>query len=215
MNATYPFREVDLSNWKRARHYAIFADREYPFLGVTTELDISAWDDARLRSGRKFFCAFLHNVMLSMNSIENFRYRIENGKVLLCEKIDPAFVVTSPEDELYYFAIAELEDNPEDFDRNVEEAKIKALETRCLDGNRSDLAFVSCMPWFGFSDIIQPMWLKSPDSIPRVVWGKYKREGGRASIAFSITGHHGLFDGLHIARLLERIQKGTAAKTSP
>ncbi len=206
MDMKHPGRAIELSTWKRFRHYALFAERDYPFLAFATELDISAWDAARRKSGRKFFPAFLQSVMLALNSIENFRYRIHNGQVILCEKTDPAFVVFDPRDELYYFATAETNADPDFFDRDVEAAKQQALAARCLDGGRLDVAYISCVPWFSFTDAMHPMRLKTADSIPRVIWGQCRRSGERASISFSVTGHHGLFDGLHLAKLFAAIQ---------
>ena len=69
MPARYAYREIDFSGWKRIRHYELFSAREYPFIGVTTELDITEWDAARRRSGRKFFPAFLHSVMLAITEL--------------------------------------------------------------------------------------------------------------------------------------------------
>lgn len=206
MKSKHPCREVDLSAWKRARHYRVYAAGDFPFVGITAELDITRWDAGRRRSGRKFFPAFLQTVMLAMAAIENFRYRINGGKVLVCEQLVPAFVVFEPEEELHYYAAADLCANPEVFDRRVEEAKLAALTSRCLDEGMLDYVFVSCLPWFGFTDVLQPLGLKSPDSIPRVVWGRFRRDGDAVTIPFSITAHHGLVDGVHIGKLFAAIE---------
>ena len=199
-------QEVNFSTWKRTRHYELYASKEYPFIGVTTELDISDWDAARQRSGRKFFPAFLHSVMLAVNAIENFRYRIDGDKVFLYEKIDPSFVVFAADEELFYFAIMEMADHADEFDRKVEEAKRLALAERRLGNGRQNLIYVTCTPWFGFTDIIHPMGLAQPDSIPRIAWGKVKRDGDAVSVPFSFIGHHGLVDGFHVSRLLEMVR---------
>jgi chloramphenicol O-acetyltransferase type A len=146
--------------------------------------------------------------MLAMNAIENFRYRIDGERVLLYEKVDASFVVFAAEEELYYFAIVEMADSADEFDRRVEEAKRRALAGRTFEGGRPDLVYTSSLPWFGFSDIIQPMWLSQPDSIPRVVWGQVKRDGDIVTVPFSLTGHHGLFDGFHVGKLLDMIKNG-------
>ena len=207
MLARHACQEVNFSDWKRARHYELFAGRDYPFVGLTTELDISEWDAARRRSGRKFFPAFLHSVMLAMNAIENFRYRIAGDKVFLYEKVDPAFVVFDAREELFYFALMEMTDHAGEFDRKVEEAKRLALAKRNLGEERHDVIYATSTPWISFTGTIQPMVLARPDSIPRVIWGKVKRDGDAVSIPFSITGHHGLIDGFHVSRLLEMIRK--------
>jgi len=175
-------------------------------MGLTTELDISEWDAARRRLGRKFFPAFLHSIMLAMNAIENFRYRIDGDKVFLYEKVDPAFVVFDAEDELFYFALMEMTDRADEFDQRVEEAKRLALAERNLINDRPDVIYVTSTPWISFTGTTQPMGLARPDSIPRVICGKIKRDGDAVSIPLSITGHHGLVDGFHVSRLLEMIR---------
>lgn len=208
MKTRSPSREIDLSTWNRARHYALYAESDYPLVGFTTELDITRWDGERRRSGRKFFPAFLQHVILAMNAIENFRYRIDDGKVYLCDRTDPSFVVIDRGEDLFYFAVGQALADPAAFDRLVAEAKAEALARRFLGGEYLDVVYFSCLPWFSFSDMIQPFRLKPADSVPRVVWGRLRHRDGTVSIPFSITGHHGLFDGVHVARLLELIRGG-------
>lgn len=142
-----------------------------------------------------------------MNDLENFRYRARDGEVLLYDRVDPSFNVLDEDEELFYFAHTEYTPNFRVFDAGVEAAKKTALSERSLDNDCGDLGlvYVSCLPCFGFTDIIRPMGLSANDSIPRLVWGKYHEEGGRTVMPFSITGNHGLFDGIHIAMLLDAI----------
>ena len=209
MRSDHYYRQVDLSTWKRREHYEVFGHGEYPYIGLTTSVDITRLLAACAEKDRKFFNAFLYVVTRAMNGIENFRYRIYEDEVVLLDGVDPSFNVMDKEKELFYFAYAAYDPDFATFDARVEEAKATALaKGRLADGNnRLDVAYISCLPWFGFSDIIQPLGLSANDSIPRLVWGKYEDNGKIVTMPFSLTGHHGLFDGFHINKLLEAMKK--------
>ena len=207
MEMRHPYRRIDMETWKRRHHYEVFGRGEYPYIGLTTTLDVSGFLEACREGGDKFFNAFLYVVTRAMNAVENFRYRVFEDQVVVCDVVDPSFNVMNRETELFYFAYAEYDADFRKFDAEVEWAKDKALRTNNLGGNRLDVMYVSCLPWFGFTDIIQPMGLSAGDTIPRLVWGKFGEEGGRTTMPFSITGHHGMFDGLHISQLLDGMER--------
>lgn len=202
MQLRNPYRAVDWDTWKRREHFEVFGRRDYPYIGLTTSVEVTNLVAACRKGRHRFFNAFLYVVMRAMNSIENFRYRMFEDRVVLCDRIDPSFNVLDEENELFYFAYADYSPDFARFDADVEKAKKNALATRNLSGSRLDVAYISCLPWFDFSDIIQPMGMSSNDTVPRVIWGKFTEEERAISMSFSITGHHGLFDGLHIAKLL-------------
>lgn len=201
------YRQIDISTWKRRGHFEVFGRGEYPYIGLTTSVDITRLREACRETGRGFFNAFLYVVSRAMNSVENFRYRIFEDQVIQCETVDPSFNVLDPNSELFYFAYARYTEDFALFDADVEQAKEYAVKNRNLAGNRLDVMYISCLPWFGFTDIIQPMGLSASDTIPRLLWGKYAEDGGKVTVPFSITGNHGLFDGLHIAKLLDAMNR--------
>lgn len=50
------------------------------------------------------------------------------------------------------------------------------------------------------------MHLKSPDSIPRLAWGKFFRQGESLKMPLAVEGHHALMDGVHMGRYFEAAQ---------
>ncbi len=207
MELRHKYRRIELSTWKRREHFEVFGRGDYPYDGVTTTVDVTSLLAFCRDNGIRFFNAFLYVVTRAMNGVENFRYRVYEDQIILCDQTDPSFNILDDESELFYFAYADYTPDFPRFDTDVEEAKAVAVETRNLGSNRLDVFYVSCLPWFGFSDIIQPMGLSANDSIPRLVWGRYQAEGERVVMPFSVTSHHGFVDGLHIARLLEKMEE--------
>ena len=66
--------------------------------------------------------------------------------------------------------------------------------------------FTSCVPWVEFTQVVQPV--PSPgDCNPRIVFGKYIREGERTKMPLHIQCNHALVDGYHIAEFFRIFQQ--------
>lgn len=203
MQIKYGYRQIDQEQWKRRDHFQVFGRGEYPYIGLTTPVDVTSLVAACRERKIRFFNAFLYATTRAANAVDNFRYRIYEDQIVLLDAADPSFNVMDKEHELFYFAYAAYDRKFRRFNDNAEQAKKAALDAHCLSGNRVDVFYMSCLPWFGFSDIVQPLGLSANDSIPRFAWGKFEDDGKKISMPFSVTGHHGLFDGLHISKLLD------------
>lgn len=203
MEHAYPYQKVSLPTWKRAGHYQMYKDCGFPFVGMTVQLDVTALVEACKSGKMRFFRAFMHLVMLSVAENENFRYRINQDEVVLFETIDPSFTVLDSRDDLFYIAVAEACERFTDFDHSVTQAESRALENRCLSERRLDLVYITCIPWVGYSELVQPLFINASDSVPRFAWGKYDKVGEKYTMPFTVAGHHGFIDGVHIARFVE------------
>jgi chloramphenicol O-acetyltransferase type A len=47
----------------------------------------------------------------------------------------------------------------------------------------------------------------NPDSVPRIVWGKYFRQEGKIMLPLSVQAHHALVDGKQIGMYFEQFEK--------
>jgi len=63
----------------------------------------------------------------------------------------------------------------------------------------------SAVPWLSFTDMKHPTNMRSGDSVPKISTGKYFRNGERLMIPVSVTCHHGLMDGYHVAQFIEKL----------
>ena len=50
-----------------------------------------------------------------------------------------------------------------------------------------------------------PTNMRSGDSVPKISTGKYFREGEKLMLPISVTCHHGLMDGYHVAKFIETL----------
>lgn len=207
MQHKYPYQKVSLQAWKRAGHFQLYRDCGLPFVGMTVQMDVTALVEVCKSRKVRFFRAFMHLIMQSIAVSENFRLRINQGEVVLFETTDPSFTVLDSRDELFYIAVAETCERFAEFDHSVTLAESHALENRCLSEKRLDLAYITCIPWVGYSELFQPLFINASDSIPRFAWGKYDKVGNNYSMPFTVFGHHGLVDGVHIARFIEDMRE--------
>ena len=69
------------------------------------------------------------------------------------------------------------------------------------------LVYFSCLPWFPVTGFVTERNLEIDDSIPRVTWGKYRKESGRVTLNITLDLNHRLIDGVHIGKLYQMLQK--------
>jgi chloramphenicol O-acetyltransferase type A len=75
---------------------------------------------------------------------------------------------------------------------------------------RDDVIFHSTIPWIRFTAFSNPIG-RGEDSIPRIVFGRCTEEGARWRMPVSVEAHHGLVDGLDVARFFERFKQRLAS----
>lgn len=207
MKHKYPYQKISLPTWKRAGHFQLYKDCGLPFVGMTVQMDVTALVEACKLKKMRFSRAFMYLIMQSIAANENFRLRINQGEVVLFETVDPSFTVLDSRDELFYIAVAETCERFAEFEHSATHAESCALENRRLSEKRLDLAYITCIPWVGYSELFQPLFITASDSIPRFAWGKYDKVGKDYKMPFTIFGHHGFIDGVHIARFIEDMKQ--------
>ncbi|MEO1413610.1 MAG: CatA-like O-acetyltransferase, partial [Bacteroidota bacterium] len=90
----------------------------------------------------------------------------------------------------WYAAVARMQQNP-------------SMED---EAGRDDYLFLSAVPWVSFTSVQHAMPYHPGDSVPRIVWGKYFREGDRTQLPFSVQAHHAVVDGWHVGQYLQTLQ---------
>ena len=193
---------------KRIKHYNFYKDFDYPLFSISANIEITKLIEFIKLNKIAFFPTFLYLMMKSMNSVDEFKYRIRDNEVVLHDTVTPSYTVLNNE-ELYVFCTTEYNNDYDTFIKNVKNDIDDAKKTTRLEDlpGRDDLVFISSIPWISFSHTTHPIDTKHPDSFPRVTFGKYFEELGKIKIPFTVFVHHGLCDGLHVSRFFEGIQR--------
>ncbi|MGM0442294.1 MAG: CatA-like O-acetyltransferase [Elusimicrobiota bacterium] len=198
---------IDIDNWNRKKQFKFFSKMDYPHFNICFEMDLTPVYGFVKESGISIFKSILYFAVRTANDIEEFRYRIRDGKVIMHSKVHPSVTVRVKEEEFSFC--------PVDYDRNAkkffEALKIKIREVKenpVIEDNpeRDDFLFITSIPWISFTSIQHPVNIKTEDSVPRISWGKYFDKDGKIMLPFSVQAHHGLMDGIHMGKFRKKLQ---------
>lgn len=192
-------QEIDIEKWNRKEAYQCFLKFQTPQINIDFDLHIGDAFSYCKKNEVSFFDLILYHALKSANHIENFRYRIRNGKPIVHEVVHPDWVVMN-KDESISTRCSEFSDDFQTFSHNRKNNfKILSFgEDECLD----HLIFCSCTPWLDFVSVAQPTFSKD-DCVPKFVWGKSNGD----KLRFSIQAHHSLVDAYHIALFKNHFEK--------
>jgi len=200
-------KKIDLEKWARKEHFEFFSGFSEPFHGITVEVDLSiAYEQAKKKS-QSFFMYYLYRALKAMNEIENFRLRIDDGEVYLYDQVHISTTVLR-QDETFGFAFIDFHDDEDLFleQAKVEVAKVQNSSGLDLTGARINEVHCSALPWINFTSLSHARNFSYPDSCPKISFAKLIEKGGKKTMAISLHAHHGLVDGLHVGRFIERFQ---------
>ncbi|OXG05528.1 chloramphenicol O-acetyltransferase type A [Flavobacterium araucananum] len=200
---------LDLENWNRKEHFEHFSKMEEPFFGATVEIDCTKAYQTAKSLKASFFIYYLHKTLVAVNTIENFRYRIDNDKIYINDRIDASATI-GREDGTFGFSFIAYNPDFKIFEQNAltEIERIQTtsgLFTRTFDDD--NLIHFSAIPWLNFTSLSHARSYTFPDSCPKISFGKMiTSASGKKTIAMSVHVHHGLMDGLHLGQFVDYFQ---------
>lgn len=201
---------IDINNWKRKEHYRFFKDFGEPFWSITAHVDCSKAYKYAKDHNLSFFLYYMYQSLAAVNAIEEFRYRIEDGEVVCYDKIHCSTTALNAVD-MFAFAFISYADTFEDFYTygQKEIARIKSINSMNIDENcgRSDVIHYSTIPWISFTALTNERNYAASDSVPKLTFGKYFKEGNKMLLPLSVNAHHGLMDGFHVGQYFTLFQQ--------
>ncbi len=211
-------KRIDPTTWPRKDHYAFFRSLDFPYVGVTVEIDVTpVFDACRARDDVGLFPAMAWLLTEAGNEVPELRQRIrvEDGRDVVVEHERVEAGVTLPVDGgLFTYACIPWAADPVAYAARVarESERVRA-DPRLdpFDGGRDDLLYLSCLPWLRFTDMTHPVSTSRVDSGVRIAWGKIVLEGDRRVCPLNIQAHHALADGLHLGRFMQAAERRAAA----
>lgn len=210
-------KTLDLATWPRRRHHAFFRRLPYPVYNLCFDLDVTGLRQAVAARGGSFMHAVVHLSMQAVNAPEgeNFRLRQRGDDVVLHERVHPSFTTMPAGSDLFHIVTTDHLDDPVAFDAHARERSAAQVDPFPSDADhaRDDLVFLSSIPWVRFTAITHVATLQRDDTIPRLSWGRWRSEGGRLVMPYSVQASHLFVDGVHIGRLHDALQQRLAAFT--
>lgn len=201
------FVEIDLEHYPRRQHLAYFSSLQFPYVGVTNNVDVTDFLQFCKKNRYSFYLLFMHAAALAADEVPQLRQRIHGGKVLEYTTC-PTSHTELLDNGTYCYCTLHHHMPLDEFipyaQRTREQCRlIGSVEE---DSEVESMYFMSTAPWFHYSALIQPV-AGGDDSNPRITWGKFQKDAfGREQLPVSLLAHHGLVDGIHIARFYENLE---------
>lgn len=204
MNVT----EIDMRNYPRRRHFEYFSALQYPYVGVTNQVDVTAL--VRFCKERKysFYLLFLHAAALAADSVPELRQRIRNGGIVEYSRCPTSHIELLDNGTYCYCTLhhhMELAEYLPYAETARKQCRVQGSIEESADSE--SMYFISTLPWLHYTALIQPV-AGGEESNPRITWGKFEKDAqGREQLPVTLLAHHGLVDGIHIARFYEALEK--------
>lgn len=207
-------RVIDFETWPRRDHFRLYSSFDFPHVGITVPVDITALWANRARAGASPTIALVYAITKAANRVPELRQRIHGEQVIEYDIVHPSLAVLGRDD---VFGIVPLVFDPSfpTFAADAAERISQARERPSMaafphdaDGEvtKDDVLSMTILPWLsftGFSLTRQP----PTDAVPLLAWGKVMDEGECCRLPFFVNTHHALVDGLHIARFVGHIEE--------
>ncbi|MHA7057340.1 CatA-like O-acetyltransferase [Aquimarina sp. M1] len=203
-------RELNLKTWNRKEHYEFFSAFDEPFFGIVSTVDFTSGYQKIKDNGYPYFLFYLHKAIKAANKVEPFRYRIEENNVYVYDQVHASATI-GREDHTFGFSFITFDEDFKVFQKNalleIEAVKNSVGLRHNDDAKRTDSLHISSIPWYNFTGISHARHFQYRDSVPKISFGKYTKEGNKMNLPISIHVHHGLMDGYHVGLFLEEFQR--------
>ena len=201
---------IDIESWNRKEHFEFFSKMASPYFGIVTKVDCTNAYNFAKENAISFFAHYLHRSMIAVNSVDELKYRILEGKVVSFDKINAGATI-GRDDGTFGFIFINFSDNFETFNNDLQD-EIEAVKNSSglrlnNDDIKKDLIRHSTIPWNSFSGLLHPTNLDPSESVPKITFGKFQTKKDKKYLPVSIEAHHGLVDGFHFAKYLAEFQR--------
>lgn len=199
---------IDISTWKRREHFEVFKNFDEPLFGITVRVECSDAYKIAKEKGFPFSLYYLYLSMKAANEIEEFRYRIEEDKVICYDSVGAGPTVFR-EDETYGCGYMPYNEDIEAFmmQAKAETERVKAERGLKFPYAGEDIIHYSTLPWADFTSVNHARILSKGRSIPKITFGKITRDGEKMWLPVDIHVNHALMDGFHVGKFVERFQE--------
>ncbi len=194
-------RIIDMQNDPRRAQFEYFRSFSNPYASVTVNCDITP-----LQGKKPFFLSVLYCAVNAANAVPELRRRIVGETVVEYENCISSHTVALPDETYCYCELDCAKPFAEFLPYALSEVE-KAKAAPCLDdAEPQKLFFVTSLPWVSFSAIKLPV-PQIADSNPRITFGKAFEQDGKYLMPVDLTIHHGLADGIHIAKFFRNFEE--------
>ncbi len=201
-------KEVRFDDEHRRRHFEFFRNMSHPHFNLCSRVEISRLLFTLKHRQLRFTPTIVYCIARTANEIPAFRQRIRGTQVVEHELAHPSFTVLTEASDVFSFCTVRYQSSYPVFARAALD-RIEAMQKQPSledEEGRDDYLYLSAIPWVSFTSLQHAMHYNPTDSVPRIAWGKFYKEGGQTWMPLSVQAHHALVDGRHMGQYFEKIQ---------
>jgi chloramphenicol O-acetyltransferase type A len=203
-------QEIELSQWDRREHFEFFQGRRNPCLCIASCINVESLTQYRIGNSIRLTDCVYYAVMLAVNTVKEFRYRLVNRSPVEFSRVNAAFTYVPSGKELHSNCVAPFDRQFTIFQQNIQCSRDKADINPTLTpegGESQGLVYMTCLPTVFFTSLANPWGDPWVDTVPRVAFGKVNDE---KMMPISIEVLHSFVDGRHVGEFLESVQEVVA-----
>ncbi|MGO4710502.1 CatA-like O-acetyltransferase [Chryseobacterium sp. 2TAF14] len=201
---------IDIESWNRKEHFEFFSKMKSPYFGFTTEVECTkAYETAKEKS-ISFFAYYLHKSMVAVNSVDELKLRIVGNQIILFDEVHGGSTIGRA-DGTFGFSFFHYSEDFETFNKGLQK-EIKSVQNSTGLGISNDVLPINhirhtTIPWNSFTALLHPTNFDPKECIPKITFGKFSVRDGKKFLPVSIEAHHGLADGIHLAKYVEEFER--------
>jgi chloramphenicol O-acetyltransferase type A len=199
---------IDVETWERREYFQAYLSTDFPYINVGANIDVTNLVSFSNRNSLSSYIAMVYAAHCVAESMDNFKYRIKDGRPVTIERMCPSFTHIPDGTDLFVNVTLEFVDDLLIFHEKAKDQ----IAAQGMDpgftvlAGRYDIIGYSAMPWIEYTHFIRTISELGVSSNPKISWGKYFGKGNRIMMAFSVQVHHVLMDGVHVGKYFEQVQ---------
>lgn len=199
---------LDIDSWSRKELFYHFRTLADPTFSVVVNVDVTKSYRYSKEFNQSFFARYLHACMKAINSIENFKYRLENDNVAVYDIINASATIAR-NDNTFGFSYINFSEKLSVFNSNFLEEKARILNSTNLFPPKYSPNCIHCsaLPWLHFTAHKEPFSGNKNDSVPQLSFGKVKQENKQLIMPVALNVNHALIDGYHVGQFFDKFQE--------
>lgn len=203
------FRTVD--TYYRQGTFDFFSAYPNPYYSISFEIDATAVKAYAKGSGYPVYRSLCYFFCRAMGGIEDFRYRLRQGTLVLYDELHIGMTVPAP-GRRFSFVHLPYDDDVVAFNRQADEVDALGRDRAQLaQEEHTNYIYVTAIAKVPFTSFAHAPGRERTDGAPRVAFGHFAQRGGRLWLPIGLTVNHLFIDGVALGELYENLCEVFAA----
>ncbi|MDY4788377.1 MAG: CatA-like O-acetyltransferase [Bacilli bacterium] len=198
------YKEIDLNTYKRKEHFKHYTTKCPCTYSTVVNLDITNLKNFKL------YPTLLYLLTKTINNIDEFKTTSINDKLVIFDKMNPAYTIFNKESETFSSIYTLYNDDYRVFLENYHQDLKKYLNTTSFEPKKDrplNTFDVSMIPWFTFTSFNINIYNDGKYLLPIFTFGKFFENNNQRFIPLAIQVHHAVCDGYHVGKFINTLQE--------